>query len=118
MVLYNDFAPFIKEEWGASDTETFTYIDGLKVSNDDLLRFGKTHNQAFFRQHAQFSNGKNFFVTNDCDEYIEFLCEHKVKSVWFYNAKFDFAQIDYQLLTHDPVYRLSTDEDGKKDGYR
>ena len=124
MVLYNDFAPFTKEEWGASDTETFTYIDGVKVSNDDLIRLGKTHNQAFFRQHAsvrvwawQFSNGKNFFVTNDFDEYIEFLCEHKVKAVWFYNAKFDFAQIDYQLLSHNPVYRLSTDEDGKKDGY-
>ena len=125
MILYNDFAPFTKEVWGASDTETFTYIDGVKVSNDELLRLGKTHNQAFFRQHAsvrvwawQFSNGKNFFVTNDFDEYIEFLCEHKVKAVWFYNAKFDFAQIDYQLLTHNPVYRLSTDEDGKQDGYR
>ena len=125
MIIYNDFAPFTKEEWGASDTETFTYIDGVKVSNDELLRLGKTHNQAFFRQHAsvrvwawQFSNGKNFFVTNDFDEYIEFLCEHKVKAVWFYNAKFDFAQIDYQLLTHNPIYRLSTDEDGKKDGYR
>ena len=125
MILYNDFSPFTKEEWGASDTETFTYIDGVKVSNDDLLRLGKIHNQAFFRQHAsvrvwawQFSNGKNFFVTNDFDEYIEFLCEHKVKAIWFYNAKFDFAQIDYQLLTHSPIYRLSTEEDGKKDGYR
>ena len=125
MILYNDFAPFTKEVWGASDTETFTYIDGVKVSNDELLRLGKIHNQAFFRQHAsvrvwawQFSNGKNFFVTNDFDEYIEFLCEHKVKAIWFYNAKFDFAQIDYQLLTHNPVYRLSTDEDGKQDGYR
>lgn len=125
MIIYNDFDPFTREEWGASDTETFTYIDGVKVSNDELLRLGKTHNQAFFRQHAsvrvwawQFSNGKNFFATNDFDEYISFLCEHKVKAVWFYNAKFDFAQIDYQLLTHNPVYRLSTDEDGKKDGYR
>lgn len=125
MILFNDFAPFTKEEWGASDTETFTYIDGVKVSNDELLRLGKTHSQAFFRQHAsvrvwawQFSNGKNFFVTNDFDEYINFLCEHKVKAVWFYNAKFDFAQIDYQLLTHIPIYRLSTDEDGKQDGYR
>ena len=125
MINYNDFAPFTKEEWGASDTETFTYIDGVKVSNDELLSLGKKHNQAFFRQHAsvrvwawQFSNGKNFFVTNNFDEYIGFLCEHKVKAVWFYNAKFDFAQIDYQLLTHNPVYRLSTDEDGKQDGYR
>lgn len=125
MVIYNDFAPFSKEVWGASDTETFTYIDGVKVSNDDLKRLGKTKNQAFFRQHAsvrvwawQFSNGRNFFVTNDFDEYIDFLCEHKVKAVWFYNAKFDFAQIDYQLLTHNPVYRLSTEEDGKEDGYR
>lgn len=125
MIIYNDFAPFSKEVWGASDTETFTYVDGVKVSNDELLKLGKTKNQAFFRQHAsvrvwawQFSNGRNFFVTNNFDEYIDFLCEHKVKAVWFYNAKFDFAQIDYQLLTHEPQYRLSTEADGKQDGWR
>lgn len=125
MIIYNDFGPFSREEWGASDTETFTYIDNAKVSNDELKELGKTKNQAFFRQHAsvrvwawQFSNGRNFFVTNDFCEYIDFLCEHKVKAVWFYNAKFDFAQIDYQLLTHEPQYRLSTKDDGKQDGYR
>ena len=41
MILYNDFYPFTKEVWGASDTETFTYIDGVKVSNDELLRMAK-----------------------------------------------------------------------------
>ena len=52
MVIFNDFAPFTKEEWGASDTETFTYIDGVKVSNDDLIRISKTHNHASLRKHA------------------------------------------------------------------
>ena len=120
MILFNDFEPFKKIVWGASDTETFTYIDGVKVSENDLKELGKTQPQAFFRKHAsvrvwawQFSDGIHFFVTNDFDEYIDFLCEHKVKAVWFYNAKFDFAQIDYQILTHNPPYRLVNDDDKK-----
>lgn len=124
MILFNDFEPFSREVWGASDTETFTYIDGEKVSEDTLRDLGKTQPQSFFRQHAsvrvwawQFSNGKNFFVTNDFDEYINFLCEHKVRAVWFYNAKFDFAQIDYQILTHNPPYHPVTDDDKKSTPY-
>lgn len=120
MILYNDFEPFSKVVWGASDTETFTYIDGKKVSETELKELGRTKEQAFFRKHAsvrvwawQFTDGDHFFVSNDFDEYINFLCEHKVKAVWFYNAKFDFAQIDYQLLTHEPPYRPTTDDDNK-----
>lgn len=120
MTLYNDFDPFEKIIWGASDTETFTYIDGEKVSEERLKALGREHPQSFFREHAsvrvwawQFSDGAHFFVTNEFDEYINFLCEHKVKSVWFYNAKFDFAQIDYQLLTHNPAYRPLLNDDKK-----
>ena len=124
MIIYNDFTPFEKITWGASDTETFTYIDGVKVSNDELKTLGRTKPQSFFRKHAsvrvwawQFSDGEHFFVTNDFDEYTAFLCEHKVKSIWFYNAKFDFAQIDYKLLTHTPAFARRTDEHGKGDGF-
>lgn len=125
MILYNTFERFERVIWGASDTETFTYINGKKVSENDLKALGREKPQSFFRQYAsvrvwawQFSNGKNFFVTNDFEEYIDFLCEHKVKSVWFYNAKFDFAQIDYQLLTHNPPYVRTTPEHTKADGWR
>ena len=105
MILYNDFDPFNKIEWVACDTETFTYIDGEKVSNDNLLELGKTKPAKFFREHAtvrvwawQISDGEHFFVTNDFDEFIAFFGEHKIKAAWFYNAKFDFAQIDYKIL--------------------
>lgn len=118
MILYNDFPRFIKIEWAASDTETFTYIDGVKVSEDDLQILGKEKPAKFFREHAtvrvwawQISDGEHFFATNDFDEYINFIGEHKIKAVWFYNAKFDFAQIDYQILTHVPPYARVTDDD-------
>lgn len=124
MIIYNDFVPFERVTWGASDTETFTYIDGVKVSEDDLKTLGREKPQSFFRRHAsvrvwawQFSDGKHFFITNDFDEFTTFLCEHKVKAIWFYNAKFDFAQIDYQLLTHTPVFERRTDKHNKGDGY-
>lgn len=117
MILVNNFPVFSRVEWGASDTETFTYIDDVKVTYDELNRLGRVKDAAFFREHAsvrvwawQFSDGIHMFVSNDFDEYMRFLCEHKVKAVWFYNAKFDFAQIDYQLLTHDPPYTVVDEE--------
>ena len=94
MILFNDFEPFVKVVWGASDTETFTYIDGVKVSENELKELGKIKPQAFFRQRAtvrvwawQFSDGKHFFVTNDFDEYIGIYnsIKDKMQSVndWF-----------------------------------
>lgn len=117
MILYNDFDPFNKIEWVSCDTETFTYIDGEKVTNDTLLELGKVKPAKFFREHAtvrvwawEISDGEHFFVTNNFDEFIAFFGEHKIKAAWFYNAKFDFAQIDYQLLTHKPVYERRDEE--------
>lgn len=117
-IIYNDFPRFTKIDWAASDTETFTYIDGQKVTNAELIKLGRKKEQSFFRAHAsvsvwawQVSDGEHLFVTDDFDEYIAFLGEHKVKAVWYYNAKFDFANIDYQILTHNPPYRAITDEE-------
>lgn len=124
MILYNDFAPFTSFAWAASDTETFTYIDGEKVTDAELRCLGKIKEQKFFREHAsvrvwawQVSDGVHLFVTNDFDEYLTFLCEHKIKAVWYYNAKFDFAQIDYQILAHNPPYRPITEKDAKSTPY-
>lgn len=118
MIIFNDFPRFTRIEYAAADTETFTYIDGVKVSENDLHELGKTKPAKFFRDHAtvrvwawQISDGVHFFCTNDFDEFIDFIGEHKIKAVWFYNAKFDFAQIDYQLLTHTPVYTRCNDDD-------
>lgn len=120
MILLNDFPRFQKIEWGASDTETLTYIDEKIVTDKELNDLVKKHSVAWFRQHTsvrvwawQFSDGEHFFVSNDFDEYLTFLCEHKVKAIWFYNAKFDFAQIDYQILTHNPPFELHSGDRGK-----
>ena len=90
MILVNNFPVFSRVEWGASDTETFTYIDDVKVKYDELNRLGRVKDAAFFREHAsvrvwawQFSDGIHMFVSNDFDEYMRFLCEHIVKAVWF-----------------------------------
>ena len=93
MILYNDFDPFNKIEWVACDTETFTYIDGEKVSNDTLLELGKTKPAKFFREHAtvrvwawQISDGEHFFVSNDFDEFIAFFGEHKIKTTLIFET--------------------------------
>lgn len=117
MIIYNDFERFAKIEWCACDTETLTYINGVAVTTKELNDLGLEKEEKFFREHAsvrvwawQISDGKHFFVTNDFDEFIAFFGAHKTKAAWFYNAKFDFAQIDYQLLTHTPEYTCRTDD--------
>lgn len=104
---YNDFKKNERVSVVACDTETFTYIDGVKVSSETLLQLGRKHNAKWFREHATISvyawlvsDGKSFAWLETFEEYCIFMCEHNVNVCWWYNAKFDFAQIDYQLLTN------------------
>jgi hypothetical protein len=118
MIIVNEFTtPHERIVWGASDTETHTYIDGIRVSSEDLLNLGRTHNIAWFRDHAEvrtyawlFSDGKRFFYTDDFNEYVEFCADHMISTIWWYNAKFDFSQIDFQILTNDRWMRRETSD--------
>ena len=104
-MIYNDFKKNSKVVWLAGDTETYTYIDGVKVSTTKLIELGKDKPSSWFREHAKvdayawlLSDGIHFAWLESFEEYVDFCCEHKVKAVWWYNAKFDFAIFDYQLL--------------------
>lgn len=107
-MIYNDFKKNSKVIWLAGDTETYTYIDGVKVSSSELIKLGKDKKSTWFREHATvkayawlLSDGVHFAWLESFDEYVDFCCEHKVKSVWWYNAKFDFSIFDYQLLKNN-----------------
>lgn len=106
-MIVNEFDRYSHIEWIASDTETHTYIDGVLVTTDELVELGKTHDLAFFREHAEVktyawlvSDGTHFAWFETFDEYTIFCAEHRIDAVWWYNAKFDFSAIDYQLLTN------------------
>ena len=83
-MIYNDFEKNKKYEWIAGDTETYTYIDGVKVTEPELIKLGKEQPSSWFREHASvrayawlLSDGVHFAWLESFEEYCEFCCEHK-----------------------------------------
>lgn len=122
IMKYNDFADELKIKWVACDTETYLFIDGVKVTEQELLELGKTKPQSWFREHCVVdcyaylvSDGEHFAWLESFDEYVDFMCLHKVKNIWWYNAKFDFSILDYELLIRD--WKVNTDEIDKDETF-
>lgn len=106
-MIYNTIPKTKKFDVASADTETYTLIDGVRVDTATLNKLGLDHDTAYFREHAsidtyawQISVGPYDAICNTFAEWCELICKHKISCVWFYNAKFDFAQIDYQVLTN------------------
>lgn len=90
----------------AFDTETFVYLDGRIASQDDIFEAIKDATQEEKRQRIStrvwawqaYDEENGFFMTNDFDQWLLYQCRCRYKFGWCYNAKFDFSQIDYQIL--------------------
>lgn len=109
-MIYDNMKKSFKASWCACDTETYTLIDGQKITTEELnkLALQSEHTTAWFREHAtidtyawQISCGEHNSICNNFIEWLEKLCLHNIKVAWFYNAKFDFSQIDYAILTNN-----------------
>ena len=114
-MIYNTIPKTKKFDVASADTETYTLIDNVVVSTEELNKMGLTHDTSFFRNHAsvdvyawQLSTGDYDAICSTFDEWCELICRHKIGVVWFYNAKFDFAQIDYQLLSNQDKWQQYT----------
>lgn len=109
MIHVNEFSdPYERIEWGAADTEAYLLIDGVRLSAAEVDVMGRdgNHPVSWWRTHATvsvwawlFSDGSRLFWCDDFDDFVDFCASHRVSAVWWYNAKYDFAHIDYQLLT-------------------
>ena len=111
MIHLNEFSdPSEIIEWGAADTEARLFVDGEIPTSEELVEMGKdetNHPQKWWREHTRvevwawlFSDGKRLFWCDDFVEFVDFCAAHKISAVWWYNAKYDFAHIDYYLLTN------------------
>ena len=109
MVILNEFKDRNEPiSWGAADTEAYTYIDGVKLSTEEVEKLGKdpAHTVAWFHKHAKavvyawlFSDGSRLFWSDDFDSFADFCAQHRINAVWWYNAKYDFSHIDYAILS-------------------
>lgn len=90
----------------AFDTETLVYVNGKIIDQKkiyDRIKNKKTDqvrqmvkNEVWAWQCYDEFNG--FFMTNDFNTFLQYQCFAQMKFGWCYNATFDFAQIDYQIL--------------------
>lgn len=117
-MIYNNFKKCATFKWCACDTETYTLIDGVQISTHDLnnLALDDKHNTAWFRAHTtidtyawQISCGEYNCICESFTEWLDMLSKLHISCAWFYNAKFDFSQIDYQILTRDDFAPYSHD---------
>lgn len=90
----------------AFDTETQTYFDGKLLDTKQLAR--KIKNMKDDEKRRRISNvtwawqcydeANGFFMSNDFETWLTYISAAGFKFGHCYNATFDFAQIDYELL--------------------
>lgn len=112
---------------GTFDTETQVYFDNQLISQEEI--FDKTKNMDLNEKRQRLYNRvwcwqfydetNGFFMTNDFYTWLYYICLVGAKFVWCYNAKFDFSQIDYELLAkRSDLWQIHNDSDGKGTGWR
>lgn len=90
----------------AFDTETFVYLDGRICTQDEIFNALKDCKEEEKRRRLStkvwcwqcYDEENGFFMTNDFDKWLLYQCRCRYKFGWCYNAKFDFSQIDYQIM--------------------
>lgn len=104
-IYVNTFPAGCRVEWAAADTETLTFIDGVALSEAEIKALGGTRKTSWFRKHTTvrayawiISDGVHLAIFPDFEQFAAFCAEKMVSVVWWYNAKFDFANIDYEIL--------------------
>ena len=90
----------------AFDTETQVYFDGKIIDPSKLKR--RLRNMKDDEKRRRISNitwawqaydeANGFFMTNDFETWLAYLCAAGFKYGHCYNSTFDFAQIDYEIL--------------------
>lgn len=104
-------------KWVACDTETFTYVDGEKMSMEDLEKWSLSHDESYIREHASVKvwawlvYGKDGFRKFDeFEDFFAYLIDEQIEQAWWFNAKFDFAEIDWQVLSDEEWVHASEKE--------
>lgn len=91
---------------GAFDTENLVLLDGVPRDPDDLTVLlddeDMEHRRSRLRSHVWawqlYDEENGFFMSSSFNIMLEYACRVGYKFLWCYNGKFDFSQIDYEIL--------------------
>ena len=89
-------------DYVACDTETKLYYDGELLSEDKAYELYRDNGQKWVRNNLEvkayafmISDGENFALFQNATDFLTCLSMLNVKRVFWYNARFDFAILDY-----------------------
>lgn len=99
----------------SADTETKLYYNNEILTEQKAYQLanqkdykGNSIGQQFIRENVEvrayaytMSDGNNFALFTEIEDFLLACCLLKVKVVFWYNAKFDFAIFDYYFLTNE-----------------
>lgn len=111
--------------WIACDTENFIYIDGEKKTTEELEKWSLSNEESYIRSHAEvkvwawLSYGRDGFQNfRTFTDFCDYLYKEKIDQGWFLNAKFDFAQIDWEVLSDEEKWTFcDSNEKEKPEGW-
>lgn len=107
-----DYLNPVKTVTFAFDTENFVYCDGEKLAQQQIFERLKDEEQEAKRKRLKsvvwawqiYDEYNGFFMTNDFYTFLYYQCLCGYKFGWCYNAKFDFSQIDYEILSKPDLW--------------
>ena len=92
----------------SADTETKLYYNNLLLTEEQASFYFKEYGADWCRENIQvkayafmISNGKDFALFQNIEDFILCCAMLMVKKVFWYNAKFDFSIFDYYFATND-----------------
>lgn len=114
-------ANFPKRRYLSADTETKLFFNHY-LSDDEAYMLYKERGQQWCKENIEvipyalmLSDGKDFVLAQNVEDFLTLCAMFNVKRVFWYNAKFDFAIFDYYFLTNN--WKLSDDEVKDKETY-
>lgn len=112
---FNSLENFSRSDYVSADTETKLYFNGKLLTEDDAYNLYKIYGAKWCRENIKvdvyafmLSDGENFALFQNIEDFLLCCSTMLVKMVFWYNAKFDFSCFDYYFATHNwtPSYKI------------
>lgn len=116
---------FPHREFLAADTETKLIFNNKVIDDDEAYRIYKEKGAEYFKLNVSvypyafiLSDGENTVIFQNIRDFLSACSMFNVKTVFWYNAKFDFSIFDYYFLIHKEEFNDITLELQNNERYR
>ena len=104
----NNFSNFPRSDYLGADTETKLYYNNKLLTEKEAHDLYEKNGAKWCRMNIvvnayayMLSDGNNFVLFEDIEDFLLCCATMLVKKVFWYNAKFDFSIFDYYFETHN-----------------